>query len=261
MRALNSAATGMSAQQLKIDTISNNLANVNTTSFKRGRVMFQDLYYSQVRPSGLTGQGGDAQPIGLEVGNGVRAVGVEKLFTPGAVEPTGQPLNLAIQGDGFFQVMNPDGDTLYTRDGSFLANAQGEVVTADGYLLQPGFNLPQDVSGISISEYGVVTATTADDPDPIDLGTIQIADFVNPAGLQSAGGNYYLATDASGLALEVNPGEEGTGHLLQGHLETSNVDVAQELVNMIKAQRSYETASKAITAADDMLAQANQLKK
>ena len=261
MRALNSAATGMSAQQLKIDVISNNLANVNTTSYKKARVAFQDLYYSDVRPAGVGGQGENNSPLGLQVGNGVRAVGVEKVFTEGSVEATGQPLNMAIQGGGFFQVMNTDGDTLYTRDGSFMQNGDGEIVTSLGYLLQPGFNIPSDTTGITISEDGAVSITAGTDPEPIDLGNIELATFMNTGGLESAGGNYYRATDSSGAAFEVLPGEEGTGRLLQGHLETSNVDVAQELVSMIKAQRAYETASKAITAADEMLGQANQLKK
>lgn len=261
MRALNTAASGMTAQQLKIDVIANNLANVNTVGFKKSRIAFEDLYYQQVRDAGVASQEGGILPAGVQIGNGVRTVAVSKVFVDGGVEQTEQPLNLAIQGDGFFQVMNGAGETLYTRDGSFMKNADGEIVTPDGHRLQPGFTLPAETRGVVISQDGVVSVTLGNDPTPVGLGTLELARFVNPAGLEAVGQNAYRQTQASGEPSVGAPGGDGMGSVLQGHLETANVDVAQELVNMILAQRSYEVASKAITAADEMLSQANNLKR
>jgi len=260
MRALNSAASGMTAQQLKIDTIANNLANVNTTSFKKSRIAFQDLYYQQTRSAGMAGQG-QASPSSIQVGNGVRAVSVDKVFTPGSYEATGEPLHMAIQGEGFFQIMDSEGQTLYTRDGNFRTNADGEIVTAEGHRLEPGFSLPPDTRSINIGGDGLVSVTAGDEFGVTEVGTLELARFGNPAGLEAVGQNSYRATASAGQPTVSTPGEEGTGNILQGHLEASNVDVAGELVAMILAQRSYETASKAITTADEMLSQANQLKR
>lgn len=253
MRALFTAASGMEAQQFNMDTISNNLANVNTTGFRRNEARFQDLVYQQMRAPG-TPVGASVVPVGQEVGLGVKVGSSEKIFTQGNLTQTGNPLDIAIEGDGFFQVTMPDGTTAYTRDGSFKQDANGAMVTADGYFLQPQITIPQNAQQVSIGQDGTVTALVPGSTQPQQLGQIQLARFVNPAGLSPLGGhNLYTQTGASGTPVVAQPGLNGTGSLQNGYLENSNVQVVQEIVNMIVAQRAFEANSKAITAADQML--------
>ena len=261
IRALRTAATGMFAEELHVDTIANNLANVNTTGFKRAEVEFQDLLYQTQRMAGQTNQEGVNVPVEIQIGHGTRPVAVEKVFSQGDTVATNNPLDVAINGDGFFQVLMPDGTYAYTRDGSFKVAADGRVVTAEGYVVQPDLVLPQDATEVSISREGVVMVKTASSPEPQELGQIELARFVNPSGLSSIGGNLYVATAASGEPIVATPGQDGMGTLLQGHLELSNVEVVKEMVDLIVAQRAYEINSKAIRTADDMLSLANNLKR
>ncbi len=259
MRALFTAATGMSAQQLKIDNIANNLANVNTTAYKKSREDFQDLYYQRLRSTGLASSSGDVTPVGIEVGHGVRVAAVEKMFTQGTFNQTQNELDLAIEGGGFFQVELPDGETVYTRAGNFKRNADGEIVTVDGFKLKPGFAIPQDALSISVSRDGVVSVLEDGQTQPTELGTLELARFINPGGLESLGRNLYRSTQTSGEAIVGIPGENGTGTIVQGFLESANVDVADEMVQMIIAQRAYETSSRVMSVADQMMQYANSL--
>ncbi len=260
MRALFTAASGMEAQQFNMDTISNNLANVNTTGFRRNEARFQDLVYQQMRAPG-TPVGASVVPVGQEVGLGVKVGSSEKIFTQGNLTQTGNPLDVAIEGDGFFQVTMPDGTTAYTRDGSFKQDANGAMVTADGYFVQPQITIPQNAQQVSIGQDGTVTAVVPGSTQPQQLGQIQLARFVNPAGLSPLGGhNLYTQTGASGTPVVAQPGLNGTGSLQNGYLENSNVQVVQEIVNMIVAQRAFEANSKSISAADQMLSTAVQMK-
>ncbi len=259
MRALYTAASGMEAQQFAMDTISNNLANVNTTGFRRNEARFQDLVYQEMRAPG-TPVGASVVPVGQDVGLGVKVGSSEKIFTQGTLTQTGNALDVAIQGDGFFQVTMPDGTTAYTRDGSFKRDANGAIVTADGYFLQPQITIPQNAQNLSIGEDGTVTALVPGSNLPQQLGQIQLARFVNPAGLSPLGGdNLYTQTAASGAPIVSQAGLNGTGLLQGGYLENSNVQVVQEIVNMIVSQRAFEADSKSITAADEMLQTANQI--
>ena len=251
--ALWVSKTGLSAQDMNLSTISNNLANVSTTGFKRDRAEFQDLLY-QVRrqPGGQNSQ--DSQlPSGLQLGTGVRIVGTQKIFTAGSLQTTEQPLDMAINGRGFFQILMPDGTIGYTRDGSFHLNSDGQLVTSNGLPLEPAIVLPNEVKTFTVGEDGTVSVTTANDPQPQILGNIQIADFINPAGLQAIGNNLFLETAASGAPQVGTPGLTGLGTVLQNTLENSNVSVVEELVNMITTQRAYEMNSKVISTADQML--------
>ena len=260
MRALFTAASGMEAQQYNMDTISNNLANVNTTGFRRNEARFQDLVYQQMRAPG-TPVGASVVPVGQEVGLGVKVGSSEKIFTQGNLVQTGNPLDVAIQGDGFFQVTMPDGTTAYTRDGSFKKDANGALVTADGYFVQPQVTIPSNAQQISVGADGTVTALVPGSQQPQQLGQIQLARFVNPAGLSPVtGGNLYTQTAASGAPTVSAAGLNGTGSLQSGYLENSNVQVVQEIVNMIVAQRAFEANSKSISAADQMLSTAVQMK-
>ena len=259
LRALYTAATGMQAQQLNIDTIANNIANVNTTGFKQGRAEFQDLLYQNVRTAGTASSSSTTYPIGLQLGLGTRPVATAKLFSQGDFQQTGNPLDLVIQGQGFFQVRTPNGETAYTRDGTFHLNAQGGVVTADGNVLEPQITIPQGAQNIVIGADGTVSVTLAGQTASQTVGTLQLATFQNPAGLTPAGSNLYMATTASGDPITAAPGQNGVGTINQGFLEQSNVDIVQEMVNMIVAQRAYEVNSKAIRTADDMLSQINNL--
>lgn len=257
MRALYSAASGMEAQQFQMDTISNNLANVNTTGFRRNEARFQDLVYQELRAPGSP-VGASVVPVGQDVGLGVKVGSSEKIFTQGNLIQTGNPLDMAIQGDGFFQVTQPDGTTAYTRDGSFKRDANGAIVTADGYFLQPQITIPQNAQQVNIGEDGTVSAQVPGSNLPQQLGQIQLARFVNTAGLSPVGGhNLYTQTAASGAPIVSQAGLNGTGTLQGGYLENSNVQVVQEIVNMITSQRAFEADSKAITAADQMLQVAN----
>jgi flagellar basal-body rod protein FlgG len=242
-----------------MDTISNNLANVNTTGFRRNEARFQDLVYQEMRAPGSP-VGASVVPVGQDVGLGVKVGSSEKIFTQGNLEQTDNPLDVAIQGDGFFQVTMPDGTTAYTRDGSFKRDANGAIVTADGYFVQPQITIPQNAQQISIGQDGTVTALVPGSNVPQQLGQIQVARFVNPAGLSPLGGqNLYTQTAASGAPIVTQAGINGAGTLQGGYLENSNVQVVQEIVNMIVSQRAFEANSKSITASDEMLQTANQI--
>jgi flagellar basal-body rod protein FlgG len=262
IRALFTAATGMIGQQLHIDTIANNLANVNTTGFKKSRVNFQDLVYETIRPAGAETTAGVTLPEGIQVGHGVRPSAIAKLFTPGAAIQTGQPLDLYIEGDGFFQVELPDGTTAYTRDGSFKINQEGTVLTADGYELTPGITIPTDAELVTVTPDGNVLARVPGDNSPQALGTIELVRFPNSAGLDARlGHNLLLETEASGTPTSGTPGLDGLGTLAQGFLENSNVQVVEEILALIIAQRAYEANSKVITTSDEMLQVANQIRR
>ncbi len=247
------AKTGLSAQDMNLTTISNNLANVSTTGFKRDRAEFEDLLY-QIRrqPGGQSSQDSEL-PSGLQLGTGVRIVGTQKIFTQGSLQLTEQPLDMAVNGRGFFQILMPDGNVAYTRDGSFQLNSDGQVVTSSGFPLEPAIVLPEQVRTFTVGEDGTVSVTIANDPQPQILGNIQTVDFINYAGLEAIGNNLFLETAASGAPQAGTPGMNGLGGILQNTLENSNVSVVEELVNMITTQRAYEMNSKVISTADQML--------
>lgn len=251
--ALWVAKTGLDAQQTRMTVISNNLANANTMGYKRTRAVFEDLLYQNVRQVGGQTSQNTQLPSGLMLGTGVRPVATEKLFTQGNLVQTGNPLDMAIQGRGFFQVLLPDGTTAYSRDGSFQVNSQGELVTSSGYTLQPSITIPNNAQSVTIGTDGTVSVSLPGQASPSQLGTLQLADFVNPAGLQPMGDNLYLESAASGTAQSGSPGLSGLGTLVQGSLESSNVNVVQELVDMIETQRAYEMNSKAISTTNQML--------
>ncbi|MFY0676357.1 MAG: flagellar basal-body rod protein FlgG [Neptuniibacter sp.] len=256
--ALNVAKTGMSAQDTNLKVISNNLANVSTVGFKKDNLVFEDLMY-QIRRQPGAQSGEDSQlPSGLQIGLGVRTVGTQKLFGTGAIEITDEAFDVAINGRGFLQVTLPNGDAGYSRNGQLHLNSDNQLVTSEGYLLDPEITLPGEVVSFSISTDGVVQVTTAGSPAPQDIGQLQLADFVNPQGLQALGQNLFQETGASGAPLISNPGENGTGILVQGALEGSNVNAVEELVEMITTQRAYEMNSKVISTADEMLSFVSQ---
>ena len=259
MRALYSAATGMIAQQYNIDTISNNLANVNTTGFRENEARFQDLIYQNMRAPG-TPVGPSVVPVGQDVGLGVKVSASEKTFTQGVLQQTQNPLDVAIEGDGFFQVTLPDGTTAYTRDGSFKRDANGSIVTADGYFLNPQITIPQNATAVQVGTDGTVSAQIPGQQTPQTLGQMQLVRFTNAAGLSPKGQNLFQQTGASGAPTISQPGLNGAGTLQGGYLEQSNVSVVQEMVNLITAQRAYEANSKSITTADSMLSTAVQMK-
>jgi flagellar basal-body rod protein FlgG len=247
------AKTGLDAQQTNLDAISNNLANASTTGFKSSRPEFQDLMYQNLGQPGAQTTQQTQSPSGLLMGTGVRVVANEKLFTQGAISQTGNALDVAIQGRGFLQVTMPDGTTNYTRDGSLHTDANGQIVTADGYPIEPAITIPQAAQSITIGSDGTVSVTLAGQAAPQQVGVLQMADFINPAGLQSAGQNLYQETASSGTPQTGQAGVNGMGTLLQGSLESSNVNVVEAMVDMIQTQRTYEMNSKSISAADDML--------
>lgn len=251
--ALFVAKTGLSAQDTALKVISNNLANVSTVGFKKDRPVFEDLLYQIRRQPGAQSAEDSQLPSGLQVGSGVRTVGTQKLHTSGDLEITDQPFDLAINGRGFLQVVLPSGEVGYTRNGQLHLSADNELVTAEGYLIEPAITLPAEVTSFSVGGDGTVTVTTAGSPDSTEIGQLQLADFVNPAGLQAMGQNLFLETAASGAPALNNPGEAGSGVLKQGALETSNVNAVEELVTMITTQRAYEMNSKVISTADEML--------
>ena len=258
IRSLWVAKTGLEAQQTQMDVVTNNLANVGTNGFKRSRAVFEDLLYQTVRQPGAQSSQQTQLPTGLQLGTGVRAVSTEKLFTQGNLQQTGNDKDVAIQGSGFFQVTMPDGSLAYTRDGSFHVDSQGLLVTASGYALAPAISIPLDVQTISIGRDGVVGVTQPGSVAPTTVGVIQLANFMNPAGLESRGENLYVETSASGAPAINQPGSNGLGRLSQGYVETSNVNVVEEMVNMIQTQRAYEINSKAISASDQMLQKLSQ---
>ncbi|QNM98467.1 flagellar basal-body rod protein FlgG [Chitinimonas koreensis] len=259
MRSLWIAKTGMDAMQMNIDVISNNLANVNTNGFKRTRPIFEDLLYQTIRqPGGATSQQTQL-PSGLQLGTGVKPVATERIHTQGNLQLTDNPFDLAINGRGFFQVEMPDGTIGYTRDGAFQVNSQGVIVTAEGYPLQGNITVPEGTTQFTVSRDGIVTALQAGQTQATQIGTIQLASFINPAGLQSQGENLYLETAASGAPQVTTPGLNGTGVLNQSYVETSNVNITEELINMIQAQRAYEINSRSIQTSDQMLQRLTQL--
>jgi flagellar basal-body rod protein FlgG len=260
MRALYTAASGMEAQQMNMDVISNNLANVNTTGFKKSRVDFQDLLYEHLRQAGSIDSNGQQIPLGLEVGHGVRPADTQKIFSVGSPTVTNNPLDLMINGDGFFQVTLPNGNTAYTRDGSFKTDANGNVVTADGYPLTPAVTIPAQATGIVVETSGQVQITLPNNQANQIVGQIQLARMANPAGLESFGQNLYTTTDASGQVDVGTPGVGAIGSIQQGSLEGSNVQTVEEMVNLITTQRAYESNTKVITASDSMLSLANNLR-
>ena len=260
IRAFHTSATGMNAQQLVLDNTANNLANVNTTGFKRSQVDFQDLIYSTLRQPGSESVQGQQLPTGLQIGHGVRVAGNTRLFTEGTLENTGNSLDVAIEGNGFFQISAPSGGFRYTRDGAFRVNANGELVTSDGYFVEPRISFPQDTLSISVGNDGTVSVITAGSPNTSQVvGKLTVSRFANPAGLSAEGRNLFAETPASGTSTVATPGQNGTGLLRGGFLEKSNVEVVQELVNLIQAQRAYEFNTKAIKVADEMLSFTNDL--
>jgi flagellar basal-body rod protein FlgG len=262
IRALFTSSTGMKSQQLNVDTVANNLANVNTTGYKRSSVHFQDLLYQTLKPAGTETVDGQIVPQGIQVGLGVRPAAIAKQFTQGSLIQTGNTFDMAIEGDGFFQLTLPDGTTGYTRDGSFKVNANGQMVTADGYLLEPAITVPQEYIQVAVGPDGVVSAIVAGDGAPVNVGQIELARFVNPSGLDGRlGRNVLLETEASGAAQATQPGQDGAGSIEQGFLENSNVQVVEEILNLIVAQRAYEANSRVIQTSDEMLQTANNVRR
>ena len=261
MKALGIAATGMMAQQTNVDVISNNIANANTTGFKSSRAAFQDLIYQSLEREGaLTSADGTARPIGVDIGLGVQTAGTVRLNTQGGLVETQNQLNVAIDGRGFFEVEMPDGSAAYTRDGTFQLSAEGEVVTMQGYRVQPGLVVPEDTVSVEINERGMVMAYRADEPEGEELGQLTLNTFVNAAGMRATGNNLLLETEASGEPQVAVPGDPGVGLIRQGYVEASNVDVIRQITDLIQAQRAYEMNSKSIETADQMLNAANQVR-
>jgi len=261
IRSLWTAATGMSAQNTNVDVIANNLANVNTSGFKRGRANFQDLMYQQIKaPGAEASQAGTQLPTGIQIGLGVQTAGVQSIFTEGSFQQTGNPLDLAIEGRGFFQVQLPNGEMAYTRAGSFSVDAQGQIVTPDGNVLQPAIVVPADTVTLTIGADGTISAMQPGNVNTT-LGTLQLANFSNPSGLMHIGRSLYQTSNASGEAITGIPGNNGFGGITQGTLEMSNVNAVEEMVNLIAGQRAYEMNSKAIQASDDMLHIANTIRR
>ncbi len=259
IRSLWIARTGLDAQQTQLDVISNNLANVSTNGFKRARAVFEDLLYQTMRQPGAQSSQQNQVPVGLQLGAGARPVSTARIFTQGNLQKTDNALDVAINGNGFFQIQLPDGSTAYTRDGSFHKDNQGQIVTSDGYFLQPNIVIPADALEISIGQDGTVTVTQPGNAEPTEIGAIQLATFINPAGLSSIGQNLFLETAASGAPTPNQPGTNGAGIVTHQYVETSNVNVAEELVTMIQTQRAYELNSKVITTSDQMLGRLTQL--
>ena len=260
MRAMNIASTGMMAQQTNVEVIANNIANLNTTAFKRQRAEFQDLLYQSERRVGATSSDtGTIVPVGVQIGIGVKTAAVYRITTQGNLTQTSNPLDVAIQGRGFFQILQPDGTTAYTRAGSFQLSPTGEIVTADGFTVQPGITLPQNTLGLTINPSGQVLAQVAGQTTPQTVGQLQLANFPNEGGLEALGSSLFQETPASGSPVTGAPGSTGFGTLNQGLLETSNVDVVSEITNLITAQRAYEMNSKVIQTSDQMLSSLNQI--
>jgi len=256
--ALWAAKTGLDAQQTEMAVISNNLANVNTTGFKEDRAVFEDLLYQNQTQAGADTSQTTQSPSGMSIGTGVQVMATEKDYSQGSLTHTGNPLDIAVQGQGFFQIQMPDGTLAYTRDGTFQTNAQGQLVTSSGYLVQPGITIPQGAQSVTIGSDGTVSVTLAGQSAATQIGQLQLANFINPPGLQPIGQNLLVQSAASGAPQTGSPGTNGFGTLTQGQLESSNVNVVEELVNMIQTQRAYEMNSKAISTVDQMLQYATQ---
>lgn len=259
IRSLWISKTGLDAQQTQMDVIANNLANVSTNGFKRSRAVFEDLLYQTLRQPGAQSSQQTQLPSGLQIGTGVRPVTTERVFTQGNLQQTGNSKDVAIQGRGFFQVLMPDGTTAFTRDGSFQSDAQGQMVTSSGYQIQPNITIPINALSITIARDGTVSVTQPGVAIPVEVGTLQLATFINPVGLQSVGENLFVETASSGPPNFNAPGIDGAGLLNQGYVETSNVNVVEELVNMIQTQRAYEINSKSIQTSDQMLQRLSQM--
>ena len=259
IRSLWISKTGLDAQQMQMDVISNNLANVSTSGFKKSRAVFEDLLYQNIRQVGAQTSQQSQSPSGLQLGTGVKPVATERIFTQGNMQQTGNDKDVAIQGQGFFQILLPDGTTAYTRDGSFQVDSQGQLVTASGYPVQPAITVPANAQSITVGRDGVVSITTPNSTATTQIGQIQLSTFINPAGLQAKGENLFVETTASGNPNTNTPGTNGAGLLNQGYVETSNVNVVEELVSMIQTQRAYEINSKAITTSDQMLQKLSQM--
>ncbi len=258
LRAFSTAATGMSAQQRMVDVTSHNLANINTSGFKRSQINFQDLLYDKMRQPGAEVASGIISPSGKEIGSGVKVAGTVKVFSPGEPQNTGRKMDIAIQGDGFLQVSTPNGDLRYTRDGALQINADGQIVTGTGYIVEPSISVPRDAVSVDIGKDGTVNVTDQNG-NTSSVGQLRLAKFINPSGLSSEGDNLLAETEASGSPTEGTAGERGFGTIQSGFLEKSNVEMITELVNLITAQRAYETNSRAIQAGDGMLRTANQI--
>jgi len=259
IRSLYIAKTGLEAQQTNLDVISNNLANVSTTGFKRSRAVFEDLLYQNVRQPGAQSSQQNNLPSGLQIGTGVRTVATERIHTQGNPQLTGNSKDVMVNGAGYFPVLLPDGTQAYTRDGSFQSDANGQLVTSSGFVIQPAITIPANAESITVGRDGVVSVKIAGQTAPTQVGSLQLATFINPAGLESRGENLYLETGASGNPNLNVPGTNGSGVLMQGYVESSNVNVVEEMVNMIQTQRAYEINSKAITTSDQMLQKLAQL--
>ena len=261
IKAMRTAASGMTAQQMNVDVIANNLANVNTVGFKKSSIEFQDILYQKLRSAGSESAAGSTIPVSLEVGYGTRPAATQRSFAMGSLQMSGNPLDLAIEGNGFYQVLLPDGTIAYTRDGAFKLSADGQVVTTDGFFVQPNITVPADATEISISADGIVSALIYGESEPQEIGQLELAKFINPAGLQAMGHNLYTVSAASGDPILGSPGLDGYGRVNQGYLEMSNVEIVEEMVNMIIAQRAYEINSKAIQTSEEMTQIANNLKR
>ncbi len=261
MRALNIAATGMKAQQLNVEVISHNVANLNTVGFKRQRAEFQDLIYQNLeRPGASTSSSGNIRPIGIQIGLGVKTSGISRSSEQGSISGTENPYDIAIAGRGFFQVTLPSGDTAYTRAGNFSLDAQGRLVTTDGFLIEPNITVPNEAISVSVSRDGTVEATLSGNPQPQQLGQLELATFINPAGLESVGDNLFLESAASGQPVVSAPGSPGVGTLQQRAVEASNVNAVEEISNLIEAQRAYELNARIINAVDELLQAVNQIR-
>lgn len=261
LRSLRTAALGMNAQQTGVDNIAHNLANANTTAFKRSNVVFQDLLYQTVQAQGQSESQGAAQPASLQIGHGAAPVATMRNFTQGGLEQTGNRLDVAVNGDGFFQVRMPDGNIAYARDGAFSISADGTLITQTGLPLEPDLAIPPEATDVHISQDGLIAVRLEDESDLIEVGQLELARFTNPSGLRAVGGNLYRQTESSGEPTIGTPGQYGLGALRQGYLEVSNVDVVQEMVNLISAQRAYEINSKMVTTSEEMLQIANNVKR
>ncbi|HEY8329800.1 MAG TPA: flagellar basal-body rod protein FlgG [Pseudomonas sp.] len=259
IRSLWTAKTGLESQQVQLDVIANNLANVSTNGFKRSRAIFEDLLYQNLRQPGAQSSAQTNLPSGLQIGTGVRPVATERLHSQGNLQNTENSRDLAINGNGFFQVLMPDDNTAYTRDGSFQIDKDGQLVTASGYPLEPSITIPENALSVTVAQDGVVSITEPGSTQSREVGQLSLATFINPPGLQSIGENLYLETDSSGPRNESTPGLNGAGRLMQGYVETSNVNVVEEMVSMIQTQRAYEINSKAVETSDEMLARLTQL--
>ena len=260
IRALSTAATGMEAQQTRLDVTANNIANVSTTGFKRSRAEFEDLMYQTERAPGSTTGPGTRAPTGVQVGMGVRTVATQRMHEEGSLSQTGNPLDVAIEGRGFYPINLPSGELAYTRDGAFKLDAEGRMVNSDGYPLATDINIPPDAQSVTIGADGQVSVILPNEAEPVSLGQIQLATFANPAGLQAMGKNLFTETAASGTPVLGNPGQDGTGTMMQGALELSNVKVVEEMIDLISGQRAYEVNSRVIKAADEMLQQTANLR-